>query len=139
MQQEPRRIVRPDEVKTLDSHTEAKPDRYFYILFEDKVWECDGYVVAEEGKEPLWTILLICPVCKQNLKLDSIKKKLMLDEQGLHLAEPIACGWPGEFSTPCNFRVMIDPPRKAEDKTFRVNCMDGVSRQVRIDGVARRV
>lgn len=139
MQQNTRRIVRPNEVKTLDNYAGRKPDRYFYILFEENIWECDGYVVNQEGSEPLWSILLVCPLCKQNLKLDSDKKKLLIDEQGLHLAEPIACAWPGEFGTACNFRVAIDPPRKREDKVVRVTGMDGISRQVKIDAVARRV
>jgi hypothetical protein len=78
-------------------------------------------------------------MCRQNLKLDSTKKKILIDEQGLHLAEPIACAWPGEFGTACNFQVAIEPPRKAEDKMVRVNGMDGRPRQVKIDAVARRV
>ena len=139
MQHDARRIIRPDEVKTLDQHTAAKPDRYFYMLFEEHVWECDGYCIKREGKEALWTILIVCPLCKQNLKLDSKKKKLLIDEQGLHLAEPIACAWPGEFNTPCNFRVMIEPPKKREDKFVRITDMGGVSRQVKVDAVAYRV
>ena len=137
--QHDRRIVRPDEVKTLDSHTEAKPDRYFYMLFEEHIWECDGYYIQEEGKKPLWIILIVCPLCKQNLKIDSSNKKLLIDDKGLHLAEPIGCSWPGEFNTPCNFRVAIEPPRKQEDKFCRVTGRDGVSRQVKVDAVARRV
>jgi hypothetical protein len=132
-------IVRPDEVKTCDDYARRKPDRYFYIIFEENVWECDGYKIERDGAEPLWTILLICPMCRQNLKLDSTKKKILIDEQGLHLAEPIACAWPGEFGTACNFQVAIEPPRKAEDKMVRVNGMDGRPRQVKIDAVARRV
>lgn len=137
--QHDRRIVRPDEVKTLDNFAGADPDRYFYMLFEEKVWECDGYCIKREGEEPLWTILIVCPLCKQNLKIDSTKKKLLIDDKGLHLAEPIACAWPGEFNTPCNFRVAIEPPRRAEDKMCRVTGQDGVSRQVKVDAVAVRV
>jgi len=134
MQQQSGRIIRPDEVKTLDDYATRKPDRYFYILFEEAVWECDGYMVKEEGKEPLWTILIVCPMCRQNLKLDSTKKKLRIDDKGLELAEPIACAWPGEFGTACNFQVAIEPPRKSEDKYVRVN-----GRQVKVDAVAKRV
>jgi hypothetical protein len=139
MQENARRIVRPDEVKTLDNYCQREPDRYFYLLFEENVWECDGYCVREEGKEPIWTILIVCPLCKQNLKIDSTAKKLLIDERGLTLAEPIACSWPGEFSTACNFRVAIEPPQKREDRFARVTGPGGVSRQVKIDAVAHRV
>lgn len=128
------RIIRPDEVRTLDNYADRKADRYFYILFEESVWECDGYVVKPEGREPLWTILIVCPVCRHNLKLDSTKKKLLIDERGLELAEPIRCSWPGEFGTACNFQVAIEPPRKSEDKFVRVN-----GRQIKVDAVAKRV
>jgi hypothetical protein len=139
MQQSARRIIRPDEVKTLDNYAGSEPDRYFYIIYEEHVWECDGYRIRQEGSEDLWTILLVCPICRQNLKIDSTKKKLLIDDKGLHLAEPIACAWPGEFGTACNFRVAIEPPRKREDQMVRVIGPDGLSRQVKIDAVARRV
>jgi len=134
-----RRIVRPDEVKTLDTQRTAKPDRYFYMLFEEHVWECDGYYIHEPGEEPNWIILIVCPCCKQNLTINSTKKKILIDDKGLHVAEPIACSHPGEFSTPCNFRVAVEPPSKQEDKYCRVAGSDGVSRQVKVDAVARRV
>jgi len=133
------RIVRPGEVKTLDDYATRKPDRYFYILFGENVWECDGYVINQDGKEPLWTILIVCPVCRHNLKIDSSKKKLLIDDKGLEIAEPIACAWPGEFGTACNFQVAIEPPRKREDMFVRVNGIDGIGRQVKVDAIARQI
>jgi len=139
MQQSDSRIIRPDEVKTLDTQRTAKPDRYFYLLFEETVWECDGYTSKEIGKEPQWIILIVCPLCKQNLTTNSEKKKILIDDKGLHVADVIACSWPGEFSTPCNFRVAIEPPSKKEDMMCYVNAPDGSRRQVKVDAVARRV
>lgn len=122
----------------MDTVGEKKPDRYFYILFEEHIWECDGYLSKEDGKEPEWMILITCPVCRQNLNLSSRKKKLLLDEKGLHLAEPIACSYPGEFGGLCNFSVMLEPPTKSEDKTCMVNGPGGRVKVI-VDAVAKRV
>lgn len=127
------RIIRPNEVKTLDDYARREPDRYFYILFGDDVWECDGYMIKDDGKE-LWTILIRCPVCNQNLKLDSEKKSLRIDDKGLELKDTIQCSWPGQFGGLCNFHVAVEPPRKFEDRMVRV-----AGRQLKIDAVARRV
>jgi hypothetical protein len=134
------RIIRPDQVRTLDEYATKKPDRFFYIRYGETIWECDGYRVVEAGREDLvhWTILLICPECGHNLKLDSTKKKLKIDENGLELAEPMACDWPGDFSTPCNFQVMLEPPKRSE-KTSMVTTVTGTNREVQIDAVAKRV
>jgi len=140
MQQNQQRIIRPDEVRTLDTHSERKPDRYFYIIYGEHVWECDGYLApGEPGSEPQWMIILTCPVCRQNLTINSQKKKLMIDEKGLHVAESIACSHPGEFGAPCKFKVAIEPPSKREDQHAMVTCVDGISRQVKVDAVAKRV
>jgi hypothetical protein len=134
------RIIRPDQVRTLDEYATRKPDRFFYICYGETIWECDGYKVVEQGREDKteWTILIICPECGRNLKLDSTEKKLKVDERGLELAEPMACPWPGEFSTPCNFQVMLEPPKRSE-KTAVVTTLQGVNREVQIDAVAKRV
>ena len=101
-------------------------------MYEDTVWECDGYAVGD-----LWSILIICPVCRQNLKIDSTKKPMRIDEKGLELADPIRCSYPGDFGTPCPFCVAIEPPKKA-DLYQEIRCGDGQVRKVKLDAIARK-
>ncbi|MFH1645994.1 MAG: hypothetical protein ABIB11_06195 [Candidatus Omnitrophota bacterium] len=122
-------IFKPDEIKGCYGNVGRTPDRYFYILYGEEVLECDGYKIGDN-----WSILLICPVCKGELKIDSIKKHMQMDERGLELAETIKCSWPGDFGQhECTFCVALEPPRKTEDKIVVVN-----GRKVKIDAVAKK-
>lgn len=128
-------------VKGYVGGAEVRPDRYFYILFndgmEERVWEADGYSMRDtKTGQTHWSILITCPKCFNNIRLDSLKKDLTT-EDGLETADAIGCPWPGDFGTPCNFRVVLEPPR-GDKRRMRVACRDGVVREVNIDAVAKR-
>jgi hypothetical protein len=121
-------VIKHDEVKGIVGSDERRPDRFFYILCGDEVWEADAY---QAGKE--WLINLICPKCHQNITIKSTKKPMQVDEYGLQLGEPIGCPWEGDFGTMCSFAIMLDTPKQSD----RIAQVNGV--QVKIDAVAKRV
>jgi uncharacterized protein YbaR (Trm112 family) len=141
---ESRLIVRPNEVKGFQTTAEAKPNRYFYILCGDECWECDGYrtgdpALPDDHSDVRWAILLTCPVCHQSLKLDSTKKKLSVGRfTGLESAEPIRCPYPAQFSGPCPFVAVLEPPRKQEEKEISVRVDGNVTKRIAVDAVAKR-
>lgn len=132
-------VVRPNEVKGFVTTGGRKPDRFFYILYGDTVWECDGYRVGptaapDDSPEVNWSLLIICPKCGGNLRIDSLKKHLGVEagQAGLE-SEPLQCSYKAEFSGLCPFRVVLERPSKRHE---RVVTVDG-GRQVRIDAVAK--
>lgn len=138
-------IVRPNEVKGFQTTHEAKPNRYFYVLCGDECWECDGYragdpSLPDDHGDVHWAILLTCPVCHQALKLDSTKKQIKVwKDCGLETAEPIRCSYPAQFSGPCPFGVVLELPSKKADKFITVHLDGGITKQIAIDAVAKRV
>jgi hypothetical protein len=137
-------IVRPNEVKGFTTAAEAKPNRYFHILFEDELWECDGYrtgdpTLPDDHPEVKWAILMTCPVCHNSLKLDSTKKKISVGRTlGIESADPLRCPYPAQFSGPCPFAVVLELPRKLEEKESSVRMDGGMVKRFAIDAVARR-
>lgn len=141
---QPRLILRPDYVKGFADTAAKKVDRYFYIISGEECWECDGYRVGpaalpDDHPEVAWNILIICPVCHNNLMLDSTKKKLAVSRgAGLETAEPIRCSYKAEFGGLCKWCVVLEPPRRREDKQITVRLDGGVVKTVNVDAVAKR-
>lgn len=128
----PSPIVNKNEVKGFLGGTERKPDRYFYVLWDETVWELDGYCVKLPSGKLTWTILVTCPHCCQVLKLDTERKPLLVDERGLSTSEPIQCSYPGQFGGLCNWRVELEPPKES----LRYAVVNG--QRVRLDAIAKR-
>lgn len=132
-------ILRPDHVQGALPIAQRRPDRLFYVLYGDTVWELDGYRVGpreqpDDGPDVCWTIHLACPRCHQNLLLDSLKKHLKVHPgQGLE-AEPLHCSYRAEFGGPCPFGVALDLPSKRSDREVLVN-----GQRLLIDAVARNM
>lgn len=126
-------IVNPNEVKGFVGSHEIPPDRYFYLLNEsdESLWQVDGYCVGDN-----WSINLICPVCGNNLRLDSTKKRFQVTEAGIETDEPIQCPYPGEFGGMCRFRVEFQLPRG--EKFFDFRLADGSVKRLRVDALIRR-
>lgn len=133
-----RMIIRPDEVRGMHTAASRPPNRYFYLLYGDTVWECDGYRVGPEGApddspEVNWSILLVCPVCHNNLRIDSIKKHLQVERGAAGLdTEPIRCSYKAEFGGLCRFCVVLEKPSRRSDREVIVN-----GRRIIIDAVAK--
>ena len=131
--------VTPDRVRGFLPTASAHIDRFFYVLYGDTVLEWDGYRVGPVGApddhhDVNWSILLVCPKCHNNLRLDSLMKHLGVEagQAGLQ-SEPIQCSYKVEFGTLCTWRVVLERPSKRHD---RVVTVDG-GRKVIIDAVAR--
>lgn len=130
-------IIRPDEVRVMNTVGASRPDRFFYVLYHDTVFEWDGYRVgpsaAPDGAAEVdWSILLVCPKCGRNLKLDSILKHLGVEsgQSGLE-SEPIQCSYKAEFGGLCPWRIVLERPGRS-DQVVSV-----MGRKVKIDAVAR--
>ena len=107
-------IARPGLVKGYLPTATKPPDRVFYILYQDILWECDGYrAPGEPGAQPHWLIVLICPRCGENLTLNTSKKKVEITPEGLQ-SEPFRCSHPAEFGGVCPFTVALEKPKGAE-------------------------
>lgn len=128
-------ILRPDYVKGYLPTAQRAPDRLFYLLdpFRDLVWEVDGYRhPAAEGGTPYWILVLTCPTCRNHLILDTSKKKVEIDKEGIQ-SEEFRCSHPAEFGGVCPFAVALDRPRSQEQREV---CVQG--RKYRIDAVVKR-
>jgi hypothetical protein len=132
-------IVKPNEVRGFLPTAEATPDRYFYVLYGDTVLEWDGWRTgnpnAPDGADEVnWSILLMCPKCRNNLRLDSLQKHLMVEsgQSGIS-SEPIQCSYKGEFGGLCSFRVVLERPSRKCDKIVTVNG----GKRIRIDAIAK--
>lgn len=131
--------IRPDRVTGyLDTATKL-PDRIFKVLYreDDAVWEIDGYRIGpreapDSAPELHWTFHITCPKCKNNLLLDSKKKKIEIDPDGIQ-TEAFRCSHPGMFGGICGFTFVLERPSKRED---RVVLVQGV--QHRIDAIVRK-
>lgn len=128
-------IITPNEVKGFLGSDARKPDRLFYILFEDQIWEWDGYCVHTADRD-CWSINIVCPRCHNNLRLDSTLKRLQVTADSLETDEPIRCSHVAEFGGLCSWRVELAPPRKREERYIEVGSPTGVAR-IKIDAVAR--
>jgi len=134
--------VRPDCVKGIVASDERRPDRHFYLFDEqsETVWEADGWFInpGHDGRHVIWTILLTCPRCSNVLKLDSTRKKFLVDERGIQTDEPIQCSYPAEFGdgAPCGWRVEFACPPKP---LFMDVVLMGQSRRIKIDAVVKKV
>lgn len=134
----PKPIVRPDEVRGFMGNQESRVDRVFRVLeeasTEDRVWFIDGYKLVDGNTGQIhWKLVLVCPVCDRTLALESQKKPMELDRDGLQVEE-FRCTWPGDFGSPqCNFAAAIVKPPRGKHQ-FRTS--DGVLH--RIDGLFRR-
>lgn len=133
-------IVTPNEVRGFLPTARAKADRYFYVLYGDMVLEWDGYRIGGEAGAPdgapevNWSILLMCPKCRNNLKLDSLHKHFAVESgQAGISSEPIQCSYKAEFGGICSWRVVLERPSKRHD---RIVTVDG-GRRVVIDAIAR--
>lgn len=139
---QPRLILRPDYVKGFADTAKKKIDRYFYVLCGEELWQCDGYRVGppelpDDHPSVSWNILLICPVCHNNLMLDSVKKKIQVSRPfGLETAEPIQCSYKAEFGGLCKWHVVLEPPKKCMEVVVQLD--EGVRRAVLVDAVAKR-
>lgn len=131
-------ILTPNLVKGVQTVGQRMPDRFFYILYGDLVWECDGYRVggaegAPDGDNNVsWTINLICPECHGSLLLDSHKKKLQIESRsaGLESAEPIRCSHPAQFGGVCPWQVVLERSGKRVEVNGQWVFLDAVARRV---------
>ena len=119
--------MNPQQNRPLIMNQEVEPQRRFNLLYNDVVWEADGYQTGEH-----WLILMVCPKCKNNLSVKSNQKPMKVSPGGLELGEPIRCSHPVDFGV-CSFHVMLDRPAKKD----RVACVGGIDRH--IDAVVRDV
>lgn len=132
-------VVTPNEVKGFLPTASRRPDRFFYVLYGDTVLEWDGYRVGPVGApdddpQVNWSVLLVCPRCHNNLRLDSLQKHLEVESGAAGLqSEPIQCSYKVEFGTLCTWRVVLERPTKRHN---RIVTVDG-GRQIVIDAVAR--
>lgn len=131
-------LVTPNEVKGFLPTAGKRPDRFFYVLYADQVLEWDGYRVGPAGApddspEVSWSILIMCPRCHNNLKLDNLLKHLEIEagRAGLQ-SEPIQCAYK-DFGTLCPWRVVLERPSRRSD---RIVTVEG-GRQIVIDAIAK--
>jgi len=130
-------IITPNEVKGFLGNDTRKPDRLFYVLYEDQIWEWDGYCV-HLGETPCWSINIVCPRCHNNLRLDSTRKRVQITSDSLETDEPIRCAHPAEFGGVCRWAIELAPPHKREERYIEVAGPTGVAR-IKIDAVAKNV
>ena len=109
-------VMKPDEVKGVVAHASVHPDRFFYLLDEktDRIYEWDGYQKTDPAtNEQYWEILVMCPRCKNVLKLDSRRKSIEISERGIETGEPFRCTWPVDqdgWKGQCQFACELKPP-----------------------------
>jgi len=131
-------IFTPTHVRAVSKNMVAPPDRYFYLLSGDTVWQCDGYrtgsaELPDDHPDVKWLINFNCPICHNNLSLDSTKKKLRVTPgQGLDTDE-LRCSYIAQFGGWCPFDAVLESPQRAGDKTVTV---DG--KKIKIDAVVKR-
>jgi hypothetical protein len=137
-------IVKPDFVQGCVESKTSKADRFFYVLYKDatvdQIWEIDGYRIGsreapDDASSLQWTFHLTCPKCKNNLLLDSTKKKVRVYAGCGIESEEFRCGHPAQFGGVCSFGVALELPRRRED---RVAVIEG-GRILRIDALAKRL
>lgn len=133
-------IVKPNLVRGFLPTARAKVDRFFYVLYGDMVLEWDGYRIggaagAPDGADGVnWSILLMCPRCHNNLRLDSLQKHLGVESGQAGLSsEPIRCSYKAEFGGLCSWRVVLERPSKRHD---RIVTVDG-GLKIAIDAIAK--
>lgn len=128
-------ILRPDYVKGFVPTASRPPDRLFYLLDkqDDRVWEVDGYKQpTADGMRPAWMLILSCPVCRNNLTLDSTRKHLEITEEGIQ-SDVFRCSHGAQFGGVCPFSIALDRPRNKEERQVQV-----LGRWYKIDAVAKR-
>jgi len=136
-------IATPGEVKGFLPSAVRRADRYFYVLYADTVYEWDGYRMGPSGApdgapEVNWSILIMCPKCRNNLRLDNLKKHLAIESSAAGLeSEPIQCAYKAEFGGLCTWRVVLERPVKAQDRIVVVAAPDSSRRQILIDAIAK--
>jgi len=119
--------------------TRAAADRWFYFLdpTTDFIWEVDGYRRLE-GEKEYWLLLLVCPKCRNVLRLDSQKKPFAVTERGVETGEPIFCTWPVDedgYKGCCPWGAELQPPNKPLQVPMR-NAADELV-EVKIDALLR--
>lgn len=119
----PGMILRPDYVRGFVPTTTSVPSRLFYLLDtkNDCVWEVDAYRSPGENGRVNWMLVLVCPVCRNHLVLDSTKKKLEITTEGIE-SDVFRCSHDAQFGGVCPYQVALDRPSKSQ-------------RQVQVSGV----
>jgi len=127
-------IVTPEYVNAVGESPVSSVDRYFYVvnLQDDMIMEWDGYRTEELDGKIHWMILITCPKCNNELRLETAKKQILIDDKGLHIAETIRCTHPAEFGGMCTWHVGIEPPRKSSDREARIR-----GQKIKVDAIAR--
>jgi hypothetical protein len=136
-------IARPDEVRGVMGKADTHVDRHLYLVdrLTDIVWEADAYIQPKEKPDEPdhWWVLLLCPCCQTNLRIDSAKKPININERGIETGEPIACGnYLNDvegFTGTCPFRAELEPPPKPE--FIEISNDLGIQR-VKVDAWIRR-
>lgn len=137
----PQPIMRPDLVQGVVADSGDNVDRHFYLYdaVSELVFEADGYQMPSANGEPSWMVLMLCPACQQNLKLESAKKPFEVSERGIETGEVIKCSyWLQDvdgYTGMCPFRGELEPPKKPEWGEVRTAA--GVVK-VKIDAWIRR-
>jgi hypothetical protein len=76
----------------------------------------------------------MCPKCRNNLRLDSLQKHLMVEHKQAGISsEPIQCSYKAEFGGLCSWRVVLERPSRKCDRIVTVN--NGI--KIRIDAIAK--
>jgi hypothetical protein len=137
-------LVQPELVRGCVETKSTKVDRFFYVLYKDtdvdQLWEVDGYRMGpvqapDDDSHLTWTFHITCPKCRNNLLLDSTKKKIQVYRECGIESEVFRCGHPAQFGGPCPFGVALELPRKREERTVVI---EG-GRIVKVDAVAKRI
>ena len=128
----PKNVVKPDHVAATLGDVRRDADRVFVVVSQDRVLAWDGYRVIENGHES-WYVIAICPICGTILTIDDSNKKMLVDEKGLHIAEPIRCTAPAEFGGMCSWHVAIEPPANKNEQF-----VDTKGTRLKVDAVAKR-
>lgn len=128
----PKDVIKPDHVAATLGDVRRDADRVFVIVSQDRVMAWDGYKVVENGRES-WYVIAICPVCGTILTVDDSNKKMLVDDKGLHIAEPIRCTAPAQFGGMCPWHVAIEPPSKKSEQF-----VDTKGTRLKVDAIAKR-
>lgn len=141
----PQPVMRPDEVRGLVGHASVQPDRFFYLLdTDDQIYEVDGYQKTDpETDQPYWELLIMCPRCRNTLRLDSRKKPIEISDRGLETGEPIRCTYPVEadgYKGRCPWGAEFQPP-PTKDKLIipMTDARSGQPGMCKIDALIRNV
>jgi len=136
-------IMKQDEVKGIVASTSPNANRYFYLLdpVSDLVWEVDGYEQpVPDGATPQWMLLIMCPNCRNGLRLESSKKQFDINAEGIETAEPFRCAWPIDkdgYKGNCPWGAELQRPNR--EIRVPVRTPNGMGREVRIDALIRAV